>query len=148
MKTIRHELTIACPQETLFDLTQDYTRRLEWDPYLIEARLLHGAEKAAVGVEAFCKNRSGSGMVTRYITFNRPIVAAVTMTEGPRILERFSGAWNVRALDTHRSTLTFTYNFTLRGGALGKLLTPIASQVFSRDMKLRMQAIKSFVEKA
>lgn len=147
MKTIRHELEIACPQESLFDLTQDYTRRLEWDPYLVEARLLHGAETAAIGVDSCCKNRSGSSMVARYISFNRPTVAAVTMIEGPKILERFSGAWNVRKLDEHHSMLTFTYNFTLRGGAIGRLFTPIASQVFSRDMKTRLVAIKAFAEK-
>ena len=33
---------IDCPREHIFDLTQDYERRLEWDPFLSRARLLDG----------------------------------------------------------------------------------------------------------
>jgi hypothetical protein len=34
MKTIRSAIEIARPQEVVFDLTQNYAKRLEWDPYL------------------------------------------------------------------------------------------------------------------
>lgn len=35
-------------------------------------------------------------MISRYISFHRPYVAAVTMVKGNYILKRFSGAWNVK----------------------------------------------------
>lgn len=41
---------IAKPADVLFWLSQDYTRRLEWDKYLCEAYLLGGHETAAVGI--------------------------------------------------------------------------------------------------
>ncbi len=146
MKRIREEIEVCMAQEELFDLTQDYIRRLEWDPYLKEACLLNGAEKADVGVESFCKNNSGSIMISKYISFNRPSSAAITMTKGPAILKRFSGAWNVKRISSQHSILVFTYNFELKGGLLGKLLSPIASFLFARDMKKRLLAIKEFVE--
>ena len=36
MKTIRSAIEIARPQEVVFDLTQNYAKRLEWDPYLVD----------------------------------------------------------------------------------------------------------------
>lgn len=148
MKTIKHQIEIECNQEKLFDLTQDYAKRLDWDPYLTEAFLLDGAENAGVGVDSYCKNRSGSVMVSRYISFDRPNVAAVSMIKGPQLLKRFSGAWNVKKLSETRSLLIFTYNFELKGGFIGRLVLPIAVYVFSRDMKSRPLAIKSYLEPA
>ena len=146
MKTIRHQITIATTPEQLFDLTQDYHRRLEWDPYLIAAQLLNGAENAGMGVEALCKNRVGSAMITRYISFDRPRVAAVTMTKGPLVLKKFSGAWNIRYVSDGVSMLIFTYNFELKGGILGRLLLPFASAYFSAEMKKRLLALKTYIE--
>ena len=36
MKTIRAAIEIAQAQEAVFDLTQNYAKRLEWDPYLVD----------------------------------------------------------------------------------------------------------------
>ena len=146
MKTIKHQIEIDCDQETVFDLSQDYSRRLDWDPYLSKAYLLKGAEKAGLGVESCCRNRSGSEMITRYISFKRPRVAAVTMVKGPWFLKRFGGAWNVSKLSETRSSLVFTYNFQMRGGLLGYSLLPFAIFFFSREMKSRLFAIKRYLE--
>jgi ribosome-associated toxin RatA of RatAB toxin-antitoxin module len=85
-------------------------------------------------------------MISRYISFNRPSVAAVTMIEGPLILKRFSGAWNVKKLDDGKSLLTFTYSFELRGGLLGKIFTPVAVYLFSKDMRARLVSLKQYLE--
>lgn len=146
MKTIKQSIDINASQQVVFDLTQDYDRRLAWDPYLVEAELLNGATKVDVGVESRCKNKFGQVMVSRYISFNRPVVAAVTMTEGPWVLKRFSGAWNVKSLPNRQSRLVFTYNFRLKGGWFGLLFNPVVSYCFSRDMKKRLAAIKVFIE--
>ena len=146
MKTIKHQIEISSSQEEIFDLTQNYSKRLEWDPYLAEAYLLDGAKDANIGVKSLCKNHSGSTMVSKYISFNRPNVAAVTMTEGPWILKRFSGAWNVKYVKENSSILIFTYNFELKGGIMGKLLLPLAAAKFSKDMRARLISIKSFIE--
>jgi len=148
MKTIKHQVEICRPQTEVFDLTQDYARRLAWDPYLVEAYLLDGADRAAVGVDAYCKNRSGSVMISRYIAFNRPETAAIQMIQGPFLLKRFSGAWNVKKVDDERSTLIFTYNFELKGGLLGRWLLPVAVLVFSRDMRQRLRAVRAYLERA
>ena len=48
MKTIRAAIEIAQAQEVVFDLTQNYAKRLEWDPYLSEAYLMKNATEPAV----------------------------------------------------------------------------------------------------
>jgi ribosome-associated toxin RatA of RatAB toxin-antitoxin module len=146
MKTIKHQVEIACSQERVFDLTQDYSKRLNWDSYLREAYLLNGVERASVGVDSYCKNRSGSVMISRYISFSRPNVAAVTMIKGPFILKRFSGAWNVKKLDDGKTLLAFTYSFELRGGLLGRVFLPVAIYLFSKDMKARLVSLKQYLE--
>lgn len=146
MKTIKKQIDISLNQIDLFDLTQDYSKRLEWDIYLSEAYLLNNAPLADVGVDAFCKNKSGSIMISKYISFDRPTVAAVTMTKGPYLLSRFSGAWNIKKIDECHSILIFTYRFELKGGFLGRLFLPVAAYLFSIDMQKRLKAIKTYVK--
>ena len=146
MKTIRAAIEIAQAQEVVFDLTQNYAQRLDWDPYLSEAYLMKNATEPAVGVDAYCKNRNGSVMVSRYISFNRPSVAAVSMVKGPKILKRFNGAWNVHKIDAQHAELIFTYHFELRWGLFGKLLTPWVRWHFAREMNKRLVAIKAYLE--
>jgi len=63
---------IAAPAERLFWSSQDYDRRLDWDPYLCEARLLDGAREPGVGVVSYCRNRRGAGLESRYVAFRPP----------------------------------------------------------------------------
>ena len=148
MKTIRESIEIDMDAETVFALTQDYDVRLEWDPYLVEAYLMGGKNSVELGALSYCKNKNGSFMISKYISYNPPKVAAISMTQGPFLLKKFSGAWNVTALTDSKSLLVFTYNFELIGGVIGKLFLPIASYLFSRDMKARLVCFKDFAEKS
>ena len=74
------------PRRELFRLTQDYDHRLDWDPFLKEARLVGGAQTAGIGVRAWCVAKSGLGMETEYVSFNPPKTVAVKMTKGPAII--------------------------------------------------------------
>jgi hypothetical protein len=69
--------------EPIFDYTQDYSNRLKWDTFLIEAHLLNNASQAGKGEKAWCVAKNGLGMETEYVSFNRPKVTAVKMTKGP-----------------------------------------------------------------
>ncbi len=60
----RQSIEIAAEPDVLFDLTQDYAHRLDWDPFPKEARLVGGAEDAGLGVRAWCVARNGLGMET------------------------------------------------------------------------------------
>ena len=89
----RQSIEIAADPGVLFDLTQDYTHRLDWDPFLKEARLLGEAGRPGLGVRAWCVARNDLGMETKYVSFNPPVACAVEMTRGPWFFRSFSGSW-------------------------------------------------------
>lgn len=139
-------IEIAAPPQDLFHLTQDYNRRLDWDPFLRSARLVDGATSAGLGVRALCAARSGMTMETEYISFKPPRVAAVKMTRGPLPLARFAGAWRFHERLAGQSTVSFHYDLTARPRWLSWLLTPILSWLFARATRRRLVALKAAVE--
>ncbi len=94
---IRQSIEFEAEPDVLFDLTQDYHHRLDWDPFLKEARLKDAAEEPNVGVRARCVARNGLGMETRYISFNPPGACAVEMTPGPLVYSLLLGFLAVRS---------------------------------------------------
>ena len=135
-------IEIKAAQSTLFALTQDYSRRLEWDPYLKEAKLVGEAREAGVGVKAWCVARSGIGMETATISFKPPQVVAIQMTRGPWLLQRFAGSWEFEALDSQQTRVTFRYNVLARPAWLRPHAHPLLKMVFARDMRQRLIALQ------
>jgi ribosome-associated toxin RatA of RatAB toxin-antitoxin module len=133
---------VEAPPGEVFDLTQDYLRRLTWDPFLREAVLTNGATAPAVGVRAWCVSRSGIGMETEYVSFNRPRVAAVKMTRGPRLLESFAGAWEFEPVGDGKTRVTFRYHLRARPRLLAWVLEPLARLWFARETRLRVVALR------
>src|SRR5690348_16951721 len=54
MPTFEQAIEINATPAELFRLTQDYNHRLDWDPFLKEARLVGDAQAAGIGVRAWC----------------------------------------------------------------------------------------------
>ena len=144
--TFEDAIVIRAPAEALFALTQDYGRRLEWDPFLREARLVGGATECGVGVRAYCVARSGLGMETEYVSFQPPRVTAVKMTRGPWIIESFAGSWRFERAGEGETRVQFRYQVRARPRALAWLLTPVLARVFARDVRKRLRGLKSAVE--
>ena len=150
MSVITCAVDIAAPAAGLFTLSQDYNRRLRWDPFLREARLLDGAQSAAVGVRAWCVAHNGLGMETTYVSFQPPTVVAVKMTRGPRIISSFAGSWRFTELPSQSgSTCTrvvFRYQIAGRPHWLAFLLDPLLAAIIRRETQRRLFALKRAVE--
>jgi ribosome-associated toxin RatA of RatAB toxin-antitoxin module len=146
MPTFQHTLHIQAEPAALFALTQDYDHRLDWDPFLQEARLLNGAQWPAVGVRAWCVARNGFGMETEYVSWLPPRVAAVKMTRGPALLAEFAGSWRFEPQASGRTRVSFTYHLAAYPRWLRWLLDPILQGVFARDTVRRLRALKRAAE--
>jgi hypothetical protein len=146
MPTFRYTLDIRAEPLALFQLSQDYARRLAWDPFLREARLLGGATSAAVGVRSWCVARGGLGMETEYVTYDPPRVVAVRMTRGPRILARFAGAWRFETVAPGVTRVTFSYALAARPAWLRFALDPLLAAVLGREMRRRLVALRRAAE--
>lgn len=141
----QHIVITASPAE-LFALTQDYTRRLEWDPFLKSAELLGGATSAGVGVRAYCVAKNRLGMETEYVSFHPPRTTAVKMTRGPWLIESFAGSWRFEEVSEGQTKVSFCYHLRTRPRWLAWLMTPIIAWVFGRDTRKRLVALKRAVE--
>ncbi len=140
--TIRVSQDVPAPPESVFDLIHDYERRLEWDPFLREARLLD-ADAAGVGAVARCVARwrsGGLGMDVRYLSFDRPRVAAIDMIRGPWPLRSFVASLRQDPLDDGAATrVTYAFHFT---SALPWLTRPAFRRFFAYETRARLQALR------
>jgi len=149
MSTATASVVIHAASEDVFDLIHNYSRRLEWDTFLREARLLSDAQAAGLGVSSRCVARwtvGGLGMDTVYITFERPAVAAVRMTRGPFFLRSFAASIRQDRLDDKRTRVTYRYNLQSQPRCLAFLMQPIVRWVFQRETQRRLEALKRFLE--
>ena len=146
MKAIKFTelIVIDKPAETVFDYTQDYTTRLHWDTFLTKADLMDDALTAAKGVKAYCEAKNGLGMVTEYITFNRPKATAIQMTKGPYMFSTFLGSWTFKALTPQKTEVIFLYSFTLRFPF--NMVNVLIKRILQRNVKMRLTDLKTCIE--
>jgi ribosome-associated toxin RatA of RatAB toxin-antitoxin module len=146
--TFDHSILIDAEASALFRVSQDYSRRLEWDPFLRSASLVGGASEVAVGVRALCVDRMGTAMETEYVSYNPPRTVAIKMTRGPWFLESFAGSWRFEEVKPGQTRVSFCYNVGARPRWLSWLLNPILRKVFGRDTRRRLKALKKAAEKS
>jgi ribosome-associated toxin RatA of RatAB toxin-antitoxin module len=148
MKTIKftESINVERKSEVVFDFTQDYSKRLAWDTFLKQADLLDGAVSAGKGVKALCVAKNGLGMVTEYVTFNRPKGTAIKMTKGPFMFEAFLGSWNFKEIKGMSTEVVFLYSYKLRFPF--SLFSKFIRVKLQGDVKKRLIDLKSNIEAA
>lgn len=146
MPTFEQSIEIRADAMTLFRLTQDYDHRLDWDPFLKEARLVGGATEAKVGARAWCVARNGIGMETEYVSFKPPKVVAVKMTKGPALLSAFAGSWRFQELGNGYTKVIFRYHVAGNPRWLAFAFDPILRWIFTHEVANRLLGLKRTVE--
>jgi hypothetical protein len=142
--------SMPCDSSTVFALLHDYSRRLEWDTLLREARLTQGYSVSGVGATALCVGKPLFGLIgieTRYITFTPGVVAAVQMINRVPFFETFGAS--IRHRDTDGgSTLTYKLSFTARPRPLRWLFEPIMLAYLRHETRRRLEALSQFLSRA
>ena len=135
---------------TVFDVLHDYDIRLEWDTLLRDARLTRGATRAEMGATSMCLGRTWGGMIgmeTRYITYQRGVVAAVELVNRPPFFSFFAAS--IRHQDTDAgSTLTYKFRFGARPRPLAWLLEPIMHRRLMRETQRRLASLAAYLEES
>jgi Polyketide cyclase / dehydrase and lipid transport len=139
-RTFEVSATIEDDRERVFALSQDYARRLLWDPFLKEARLIDGATVAALGAKAWCVSKGGLGMETEYVSFEPPSVAAVRMTRGPFFIKAFAASWRFFELNDGKTQVSFKYFVDLHR-PFGFLM-PLILRIFARETQGRIDGLR------
>jgi ribosome-associated toxin RatA of RatAB toxin-antitoxin module len=141
MRSLTQSIVVAATPANLFALTQNYDRRLDWDPFLKRAQLLRASEPA-VGVEALCSARSGLAMTTVYLSYKPPKLCAIQMTRGPWFIRQFAGSWRFFARSSNMTEVRFCYVIVGRP----RFLSPLLRWIFARDSRKRLIALKKAAE--
>ena len=126
--------------EETFDLVHDYRRRLEWDTLLRRAYTVGGAPPD-VGVEAVCtahRRLGGLSFRTRYVTFRRPLLAAVVLVDAPFPFRTWAASIRHRPMPGGTSEVVYTLTFTCRAG---RLVEPVALLAFRWETRRRLRAL-------
>lgn len=146
MPAVEESIRIRASCESLFDLSQDYALRAEWDPFTREMRFLDGTTEAGLSVRVTGRAWNGLGMTVEFVSFNRPGVVAMRMTDGPRLFSRFAGSWRFVPAEDGQTEVIFRYVFETRPRWLRWLLGPVVGWVFRRDLRARLRGLKAGAE--
>lgn len=146
MDTIKFTEQILIDEKTerVFDFTQDYNNRLKWDTFLKKADLIDGAIIPDKGVRAYCVAKNGMGMVTEYVTYNRPKVTAIKMTKGPFMFKSFLGSWTFKEISNDKTEVIFLYSFTLNFPF--NILTKYIKNILQTNVQQRLIDLKYTIE--
>jgi ribosome-associated toxin RatA of RatAB toxin-antitoxin module len=137
---------VAASQADVFDLAQDYDRRLEWDPFLRQIRMPDGAAANGVGARVWVVAKNGLSMEVIYIAFDRPRTVAMKMTEGPRMFKHFAGTWRFERRTERLTEVTFRYGFETTWSFLRPMLNPVIRSVLTRDIRRRLEGLERGAE--
>ena len=138
------KIIINCSPSQAFDYTQNYDNRLQWDTFLKRAELINGAQQANKGVKAYCVARNGLGMVTEYVSFNRPKATAIKMTKGPYMFKTFLGSWTFKQINNLQTEVIFLYSFKLRFPF--NLLNNLIKTNLQANVRKRLTDLKTNIE--
>lgn len=105
---------------------------------------MDGASAAAKGVRVYCVSRNGVGILTEYISYDRPKVTAVRMTDASFIFKSFLGSWNFKSLEKEGTEVAFLYSFTLHFPF--SLVALLVKHMLRRSAKQRLIYLKNSME--
>lgn len=131
----------------VFALLHDYSRRLEWDTLLVDARLTRDHTKAQKGATSICTGKPLFGLIgieTRYVSFREGELAAVEMINRPPLFAAFSAS--IRHQDNAAgSMMTYKFRFAAKPRFLRWLLEPIMLIELRKETGKRLDALAEFL---
>ena len=146
MPTVETSIEVDAPAGRIFDLSQDYGRRRDWDPFVRAIRAHNIGPDPVVGGRVWVQARNGLEMTVEYVTVDRPRRLAVRMVSRSSLFERFAGSWAFEASTPDRTRVVFRYGFETRWRWLRPLLDRAIVRVFARDLRDRLAALKRAAE--
>ena len=144
MPIVEDHIIIKANQEYLFNLSQDYSKRLDWDPYLAKAEILGVSKVIKPGTQVYCESKKGIGMTVEYVTFKPPNFTAIKLTKDFLIFDNFAGSWRFKAINDQETKVVFRYNFKLKSWV--GFIEPLIKQILKIDLKKRLEGLKYYVE--
>jgi len=144
----RFEFDMPAPREVVFDAFHYHRWRARWDSLVDATHVIGGAPCPYVG--AITEN-SGGGMLrglamrTRFISFDRPRVAAAAMQGRSFPFVRWAASMRHRSQMPGRSLMIYTYSFEAGPTGLRWLVEPITKRIFDWQTRKRFARMRAFL---
>jgi hypothetical protein len=139
--TVSHTVHVNRSPEDVFDYTQDYSTRTDWDPTVKSAKVLSEDPRRVQVV------MDGIGpLVIEYKLFRRGERTSAAFNDvGSRLISGGGGSWDYKARDggtdwTETSTLEF------RNGVVGRMFAPVLRRNMKSLTRKAMDKAKSIME--
>lgn len=144
----RFEFDMPAPSDVVFDAFHYHVWRAQWDSLVSDTRVVGGAPCPFVGAET---ENAGGGLLralsmrTRFVTFDRPRVAAASMIGRSFPFSRWAAS--MRHRDTVPGCSVLVYVYTLEAGprALRWLMEPVVDWIFVRQTRRRFERMRNFL---
>jgi hypothetical protein len=146
MRTVAHEVVIEASPEDVYQVSQDYSVRYEWDPFPERIELMHGATAIEEGGQVFVHARSGFTMEVEFVQVS-PVTTAIKMTKGPFFLEAFAGSWVFKPHGEYATRARFVYSIKARAWTLRPLSEPVMRWYFAAVVRRRLEGLKAYCER-
>jgi hypothetical protein len=146
MARVECSVAINAPVDVIYDVSQDYSVRYEWDPFPERIELMRGATAIAKGVNVSVKAKGGLYMEVEFVQIKPPTTAAIKMVKGPFFLRSFAGAWIFREEDKSLTSARFVYAIEMKFWTLPYFSERLAVWYFGRAIKARLNGLKVYCE--
>jgi hypothetical protein len=146
MAIIEYELTINAPHTAVYEASQDYSIRYQWDPFPEKIELLGGATEVGIGVKTLVVAKSGLTMEVEFVQVAPPTTAAIVMTKGPAFIKSFGGSWVFKPITVNSTKAKFRYSIKTKKWAIPIISEYVASLYFKRAVKARLAGLKKYCE--
>jgi hypothetical protein len=146
MARIEFQVSIKAPIELVYQVSQDYSVRYEWDTFPENIALLNGAKHIEKGVCVSVTAKSGLNMEVEFVQVMPPTTAAIKMTKGPIVLQGFSGSWVFKSIAANETNAKFIYSIKTKWWSVPLVSELIASWYFSKVIKSRLNGLKAYCE--
>lgn len=147
MANLEFQTEIRASLAKVYEISQDYAQRYEWDPFPEKIEFLNGATEVEVGAKVKIIAKSGLKMVVQFIQVKPPELAAIKMLEGPKVLKVFAGSWLFKPLPNGHTKAVFKYTIQAQPWFLPKLTNRLMAWYFGRHVQTRLDGLKQYCEK-
>lgn len=140
--TAAAEVTIAAPPETVFDFTQDWSRRSEWDPEAPARR----TSPARRGGRA--RTRRGATIAFAHVVDERPrrvVVESESVERGGPIVA--AGGSATYEPDGEGTRYRLEMRVTVGGGVMAKMIAGVAKGELERAVRAAVANAKAALER-
>ena len=139
---IKYSIFINKPKETVWNFTQDYNNRSQWDKSVIEAVVTQTSPNRIVKLSM----RGNNTMTFVYKLDDKPSKTTLVATEiKSPLIEKAGGYWSYE--DENEGTRwNQTNSIELKNKLHLRLLTPLLKKVFERQTRQAMSRAKELLE--